>query len=143
MVDTTVLLYAVGTEHVLRDPCRRLLMAHGQGRVELMTTVDVLQQFVHVRARRRDRHDAAALGWHYVDALEVVVQEPPDLDLGLTLFDLHPGLGVFTAVLGAVALNREVDALVSADRAFAAIPNLVCLHPTDEAFSRLLDGHHG
>lgn len=143
MVDTTVLLYAVGTEHVLREPCRRLLIAHGRGQVELITTVDVVLQFVHVRARRRDRHDAATLGWHYAHALEVVEQEPPDLDLGLTLFDLHPKLAVSTAMLAAVALNREVDALVSADRAFVAIPNLVCLHPTDETFARLLDGHLG
>lgn len=39
VLDTTVLSYAVGTEHPLRAPCRRLLQAHGNGLVEAATTV--------------------------------------------------------------------------------------------------------
>ena len=140
IVDTTVLVYAVGMEHALREPCRQLLVAHGRGHITVSTTVEVLQEFVHVQARRRDRHDATTLARQYLDALELIVQEPRDLDLGLTLFERHPRLGAFDAVLAAVALNRGVDILISADRAFAEIPNLPCLHPTSPEFNRLLTG---
>jgi uncharacterized protein len=139
IVDTTILIYAVGTEHALREPCRQLLIAHSRGHIKATTTIEVIQEFVHVRARRRDRHDAASLGRQYLAALELIAQEPGDLDLGLTLFERHPRLGVFDAVLAAVALNRDVDALISADRAFAEVPNLLCLHPTGAEFGNLLD----
>ena len=65
LLDTTVLSYAVGADHPLREPCRRLLRAHGNGHIEATTTIEVIQEFVHVRARRRSRPDAVALARHY------------------------------------------------------------------------------
>ncbi len=62
VLGTTVIACAVGEEHPLRDPCRRILAAHADGRIDATTTVEVIQELVHVRARRRDRADAAALG---------------------------------------------------------------------------------
>jgi predicted nucleic acid-binding protein len=62
VVDTTVLVYAIGADHPLRDPCRRLVAAVGEGRVEATTTVEALQELVHVQARRRTRGDAARHG---------------------------------------------------------------------------------
>ena len=40
LVATTILSYAVGVEHPLREPCRRLLRAHGNARVEAATTIE-------------------------------------------------------------------------------------------------------
>ncbi|AGL26143.1 hypothetical protein J113_04715 [Mycobacterium tuberculosis CAS/NITR204] len=61
VLDTTVLVYAKGAEHPLRDPCRDLVAAIADERIAATTTAEVIQEFVHVRARRRDRSDAAAL----------------------------------------------------------------------------------
>ena len=61
LFDTTVLSYAVGVEHPLREPCRRLLRAHGDGHIEAATTIEVVQEFVHVRARRRSRADSVSV----------------------------------------------------------------------------------
>ena len=59
ILDTTVLVYAAGDEHPLKGPSRGLVGAIAEDRVEATTTVEVIQEFVHVRGRRRDRHDAA------------------------------------------------------------------------------------
>jgi uncharacterized protein len=138
VLDTTVLSYAVGVEHPLREPCRRLLAAHGDGRVEATTIIEVVQEFVHVRARRRSRADAVALGRHYIAAFALLATWPEDLDLGLTLFERHPNLGAFDAVLAAVALNRHAEALVSADRAFSAVSSLPWIDPATSALDRLV-----
>src|SRR5688500_7640344 len=53
VLDTTVLCYTVGESHPLREPCRQLLLAQADGRVDAATTIEVIQEFVHVRARRR------------------------------------------------------------------------------------------
>ncbi|MGH2427581.1 MAG: type II toxin-antitoxin system VapC family toxin, partial [Candidatus Limnocylindria bacterium] len=124
VLDTTILAYAVGDAHPLRDPCRRVLTAHGEGRIEATTTIGVIQEFAHIRARRRTRTDAVTLARHYLSAFAVLVATSDDLDHGLSLFDHHPALGAFDAVLAAVALERGAEALVSADRAFASVPNL-------------------
>lgn len=138
ILDTTVLSYAVGVEHPLREPCRRLLAAHGDGRVEATTTVEVVQEFVHVRARRRSRADAVAPGRHYLAAFALLTTLSEDLDLGLTLFERYPQLGAFDAMLAAVALNRHAEALVSADRAFGEVPNLPWIDPATSALDRLI-----
>jgi predicted nucleic acid-binding protein len=52
VLDTTVLVYAVGADHSLRRPCRDLVEAIAERRIEATTTVEVIQEFVHVRGRR-------------------------------------------------------------------------------------------
>jgi predicted nucleic acid-binding protein len=139
VLDTTVLAYAVGDEHPLRGPCRRLLTAHGEGRIEATTTIEVIQEFVHIRARRRTRTDAATLARQYLSAFDVLAATAYDLDRGLTLFEEHPALGAFDAVLAAVALDRGAEALVSADRAFASVSNLRWVDPATPALRRLIE----
>ncbi len=129
LLDTTVLAYAVGADHVLRPACRRLLQAHVRGEVQAATTVEVLQEFTHVRSRRRSREDAVDLARSFAAMLTLISSDAADLDLGLTLYLAHPRLGAFDAMLAAVALNSRLDALVSADRAFSEVPGLRWIDP--------------
>jgi predicted nucleic acid-binding protein len=139
VLDTTVLVYAVGIDHPAREGSRRLLEAVGAGRVVATTTVDVIQEFVHVYARRRTRAAAADLGRRYVTALSpLLVPGEDELQHGLELFESHAGLGAFDAVLAATALSHEAAALVSADEAFASVPKLLHVVPGSDAIDSLL-----
>lgn len=139
LLDTTVLVYAVGTEHPLRDSCRRLIAAIAAGELEAGTTVEVIQEFAHVRARRRSRSDAAGLAREFVDLLGPVVDVPERaLREGLGLFAEHE-IGAFDAVLAAVATSRSVTALVSADRAFGRMPGIPHVYPDEAGIAALLD----
>ena len=91
VLDTTVLVYAAGAAHQLRTPSRRLVEAIGAGRIRATTTVEVIQELVHVRARRRDRADAARLGRAYSALLSpLLVLREADLERG---YERHPALG--------------------------------------------------
>ncbi len=139
LLDTTVLVYAKGEAHPLRGPCRELIAAIADRRLDATTTVEVIQEFVHVRARRRDRTDAVALGRDYAALLSPLLS-PTDkhLDRGLTLFLRTGGLGAFDAILAAVAADTGVSALVSADTAFAGIPDLPHVIPDNGGVAALL-----
>lgn len=140
-IDTTVLVYAVGADHPLRDPCRALVQAIQDGEVTATTTVEVVQELAHVRARRRERRDAVSLARSYAALLApLVAVDGGDLDAGLDLFERHSRLGAFDAVLAAVALRRGATALVSADRGFGGVPDLRTLDPGAPDF---LDDLHG
>lgn len=138
VLDTTVLIYAVGEEHPLRAPCQRLLVAHGEGRVDGATTVEAIQEFAHIRARRRSRSDAVDAARAFASSLTMLMATPEDLDRGLGLFTDHPGLGSFDAVLAAVAMGHGAEALVSADIGFAAIPGLRWIDPATPAIESIL-----
>lgn len=140
VVDTTVLVYAVGIDHPLRDPCRDLVAAIGDGRARATTTPEVVQEFAHVRSRRRGHSDAAALAEDFARLLSpLMVVDEDDLHDGLSLFGEHDGLGAFDAVLAAASMRRGADALVSADRAFGEIPHLAYVAPTDVQTTGLIE----
>lgn len=130
VLDTTVLVYATGTCHPLRDPCRDLIAAIAEDAVQATTSAEVIQEFVHVRAQRRDRGDAAALGRDYAELLSPLLTVTREhLQQGLALFEKVGRLDAFDAVLAAAAAATEATALVSADAAFAHAPNVPHIVP--------------
>ncbi len=139
VLDTTVLLYAKGADHPLRDPARRLIAAVTDGEIEATTTAEVIQEFVHVRARRRGRTEAVTLGEDYAELLSPLVTVTAEqLHRGLEIFTRCERLGAFDAVLAAAALSIEADALVSADTAFGTVPALTHVNPNEQGVAELL-----
>ena len=139
VLDTTVLVYAVGDGHPYREPCRALIDAVASGRVQASTTVEVIQEFAHVRARRRDRTDAARLAGAYADLLApLVTTTDVQLRAGLHLWTVTDGLGAFDAVLASAAMTAGASYLLSADAAFAGVHGLAHLVPDAENVGRLL-----
>jgi uncharacterized protein len=141
LLDTTVLVYAKGQDHPLRDPCRELIEAVAERRIEATTTVEVIQEFVHVRARRRDRTDAASLGRDYAELLSPLVSPTiDDLNAGLALFERTQALGAFDAVLAVCAARAGLSAVVSADSGFADVPEIAHIFPDRAGLSAVLAG---
>jgi len=138
VLDTTVLVYAVGEDRQLAEANRGLLQAVADGRLQATTTPEVIQEFAHVYARRRERRGAVRLALAYADLLSpLIALERPDLDEGLALFQRVTGLGAFDAVLAAAALIRGAEWLVSADRAFAGVPKLRHFDPLSDPLDNL------
>lgn len=139
VLDTTVLAYAKGVDHPLRDPCRELIAAIGEERIEATTSAEAIQEFVHVRACRRERSDATALGRDYAELLSPLLGVTRDhLERGLTLFEMTPRLGAFDAVLAAAAAAADAAAVVSADTAFADLPDIQHVVPDAAGIASLL-----
>jgi predicted nucleic acid-binding protein len=139
VLDTTVLVYAKGADHPLRDPCRRLIAAIADRQIEATTTVEVIQEFVHVRARRRDRTDAVMLGSDYVELLSPLLAVTTEhLRRGLSLFEQVQRLGAFDAVLAAAAIDVSANAMVSADTAFVEASDLPHVIPDVAGIATLL-----
>jgi uncharacterized protein len=139
VLDTTVLVYAKGAGHPLRDPCRRLIEAIAERKLDATTTVEAIQEFVHVRAQRRKRSDAVTLGADYADLLApLLTVEGEQLRRGLSLFERNDRLGAFDAVLAAAALDVGASAFVSADAAFASVASLPHVIPDEAGVAKLL-----
>jgi predicted nucleic acid-binding protein len=139
ILDTTVLVYAVGADHSFREPCQQLVRAIAGGTILATTTVEVIQEFTHVRARRRDRKDAAELARDYIELLSpLLIVEEADLREGLRMFGEGTGFGSFDAVLAAAAHAAGAEALVSADTGFSRIAAIHHVVPDADGVSGLL-----
>ncbi len=139
VLDTTVLIYAKGSDHPLRNPCRELIAAAADGTVEATTTAEVIQEFTHVRARRRNRSDAATLGRDYAELLSPLLPiTRGDLARGLALFERSVRLGAFDAVLAATASSAGASAIVSAEAAFSTLADLPHVMPDTSGVAELI-----
>lgn len=139
-VDTNVFLYAIGTSHSYREPCRAIVGALGAGHLSGETSVETLQEIVHHRRRRGDA-DATGSGRRAADLCSVV--HPIDRQLALAaldLIDLHPDLPTRDALHAATALATDVAVMLSTDSDFDAIPAIKRVDPADRAaVQRLAD----
>lgn len=138
VLDTTVLVYAKGNEHPLRNPARDLIQAISDQSIEATTTPEVIQEFVHVRASRRGRGDAANLGRDFAELLSPLISvEAGHLEKGLSIFAAPDAPGAFDSVLAAVAIEAGA-VLVSADQAFGKVQGLDHTIPDREGVNKLL-----
>lgn len=141
LYDTSVFIYALGSEHPYREPCREIARLATAGDLQGEASVDLLQEFTHQRARRTgNRREAAKAArsvamlawWHPV--------EPNDVQRGIDLFEAHESLDAQDAVFAALAINRGIDAILATDRAFDGIDGLERIDPTDEQAVATLTG---
>jgi predicted nucleic acid-binding protein len=132
LFDTAVFVYAVGAEHPYRDACREIIERAGHGELAGEASTDLIQEFVHQRARRTgDRREAVRRGRLIPELCRLHDVERRDVPVALALFSEHVRLTARDAFFAAVALNRGIDRILSPDRAFDSVPALQRVDPLD------------
>lgn len=129
-VDSNVFLYAIGTDHPHREPCRTLVRAFAEGQLTGETSVEAIQEIVH---HRRRRGDAAATERGRRAAEVCAAVHPFDREVmlaSLELIDRYPALPTRDAVHAATALAVGVTLVISADRDFDGVTGLERVDPS-------------
>lgn len=138
LFDTTVFLYAVGSDHSYRAPCRQILARVEEGALVGDASLELVHEFAHVRLRRtKDRRAALREASAVASLCRLHDFERRDLDLALQLVERDELRDVRDGVFAATALNRGIDAILSADRDFDGIEGLERIDPVD---SEALEG---
>lgn len=133
-IDTNVFIYALGGEHEYREPCRAILAGMRNRRLHVESGVEMVQEFVHLRARARCPADAVTQARRVMAACHRVHDfTRRELDVALELLGAHPTLRPRDAVHAATALNHGIDAVLSADRHFDVIPEIERIDPADKS----------
>lgn len=134
LLDTNVFAYAMGGPSPYREPCRTIMELLATGAIEGEVSVDLVQEFLHLRMRRtRDRLAAVADARHVSILVALHDLTGAELTRAFALCERHPGLDARDAMFAAIALNRGLAAIVSADRGFDDIPGLDRVDPLDDA----------
>lgn len=134
-------VYAVGTEHPYREPCRAVLRRAQAGQLTGEASPDLLQEFLHQRARKTgDRVGAAALTRDVARLCRFDQLTEEDARGGLDLFERYEQLSARDAAFAAFALNREIPAVLSVDRDLDGIAGLQRVDPADGAAVEALAG---
>lgn len=138
LFDTAVFVYARGTEHPYRDPCRHLVDLAGRGLIHGDASLELVAEYAHLLRRRGLAPKTVAKEARQVAALcRLHPVELEDLSVALTLLVGHPRLGVRDALHVATAMRRGIPFIVSPDHDLDDIPGVERLDPMDAA-DRLL-----
>lgn len=137
LYDTAVFVYAVGGEHPLREPCRAIVGAARDGRLQGEASVELVHEYAHLVLRRtgdrpRAAREARAV-WQLCTLHEASVA---DLARAIEVFE-SSAVGGRDALHAATALNRGIPYVLSPDRSFDSVVGLERIDPVD-ALDRLL-----
>lgn len=132
LLDTDVLVYAIGEAHPQRAASQRIVAAIAAGELEASTTPQVIQEFVRVYSRRRGRAEAAARASDWVDLLSPLAIADADAVREALAWFADTDLDATDAFLAAVTHLSDGTRLVSADSNFAVLEDR-WVTPTDLA----------
>ena len=132
LLDANVFVYALGRLHPYQEPCERLLAEAQENQGQYNVNVEVLQEVLHVFWSRRQLQD----GLHAFDLMMKIFPEPFPIERrdSLTarfILQRHPVLSPRDAIHAAVVLNHNLEAIVSADRAFDEVTEIKRLDPLE------------
>ena len=131
-VDTAVIMYAGGAEHRLREPSRRLLEAAVRGRIDAVTSAEVIQEIHHRFTAIDDRARGVAMAEAALDVFAPVLPITDAVMRRTTeMVGGHPALSARDLVHAATCLDGHIDVIVSPDRGFDAVDGLARVDPAD------------
>ena len=129
-VDANVFMYLAGGDARYREACRRALLAAIEQGISLITSTGVLEEILHYHAARRRPEDARTV---YGAVTEICEEILPVTELqtarALELLVRHPGLPARDALHVATMEAHGVERMLSADRHFDQIDNVICVDP--------------
>ena len=129
-IDANVFLYAIGGPGPHREPCRAVLAAVAGGKIDGVTSTEVLQEVLQMRARRADLTDAAsAVRSAAALVTEVLPVALADILTACQMLDAHPKVGARDAVHAAVMSNAGIATIVSVDKDFDVFKHLQRMTP--------------
>jgi predicted nucleic acid-binding protein len=131
LVDSAVVLYALGTESERRDLCREYLENLWNGYGRAYASIELIQEVVYHRRRRLggDGRAAAAEVRELIPSFVLLNLDREVLDIALELME-HASVRGKDAIHAATALAYGIPVIASPDPAFDGVPGLRRIDPT-------------
>jgi len=137
LLDTNIVIYALGGEHPYRDPCRAVINQLEGRHHDYAVSAEMLQEVLSVFWNKKD----LKTGIEAVNKLLAVFPSPipitgAEVALAIRLIEQSLGLSPRDAIYAAVVLSHGLEGIVSADRGFDQVPGLRRYDPAELAESR-------
>jgi uncharacterized protein len=138
-LDANVPMYAAGASHPLKESCQRIVVEAAAHPADYLTSAEVLQELIHrYRSQRRWQSGGRQAYWEFREAMAGRVSPvvDHDADTAAALADRYATLESRDLIHVAVMQRLGVTEIVSTDRAFDAIEEVIRIDPADWTPSR-------
>lgn len=132
LVDANVVFYATGGQHLYKDASSRILRDAASGVLQANVDVEVFQEVLHAYTLRGER----ARGLSTFDDLLLIFPAPiaiarEDIIGARILMERYVRLSARDCIHAAVVLSHDLEAIISADRAFDQLSEITRLDPLE------------
>ena len=132
LIDTNIIIYAVGRPHLYREPCARILREASANVDAYTIDAEVLQELLHVYTMRAERRHALQI---FDRSLKLFPNPIPigraELVGARDLMQQHTQISSRDALHAAVAMTSGLEGIVTTDRGFRMIPGLEVFDPAE------------
>lgn len=130
LLDTNIIMYAVGMSHVCKAPCQAILQKALNNTEVFNIDTELCQELLYVYGRRGERET----GVKTVNALLKLFPNPLVIDSNVILdttrlMHKYPKLVARDAIHAAVAIVYDLEGIISVDKVFDEIKGLKRFEP--------------
>ena len=130
-IDTAVLMYANGASHPLRVACRRILSGIGDGRIDAVTSVEVVQEILHRFTSIRSPEVGIRIARLTLDAFAPVLPiTHATMRRSMDLVERYPTLSARDVIHVATCIQEGISEIVTPDRGFDQVVEIRRIDPT-------------
>ena len=130
-IDTSVVMYAAGGEHPLRDPCQRIIDGISDGTIDAVTSAEVVQEILHRFLAIGLPEEGATLAERTQDLMAPVLPITHALMRRVPLLaGRYPSLAARELVHVATCIHEGIGEIISADHGFDGVTEVRRIDPT-------------
>ena len=117
LIDTNIIMYALGKTHPLKEPCREILQSVACGTIAADIDVEVLQELLYVYSSRGEREK----GLKAIEEMLILFPTPfsirkAEIEEAKDLMRKHVALTARDAIHCAVVINYNLEGIFSTDK---------------------------
>ena len=132
LIDTNIIIYAVGRPHPYKEPCAHLLRDASTDAGAYTIDAEVLQELLHVYTMRAERSQALQV---FDRSLRLFPDPLPigrsELVRARDLMEQHTHLSSRDALHAAVVMTNDLEGIVTTDQGFRMVLGLEVFDPAD------------
>ena len=125
LIDTNIIIYSLGKEHPLKEPCRSFIAKIASGVIAANIDVEVLQEVLYVYAYRNERIKGIAACRYLLDIFPNPFPiSKNEISLAISFMDKYPSIVFRDAIHAAVVVNNKLKGIISEDSDFDIIKGI-------------------
>lgn len=130
LIDTNIIMYALGKPHALKENCRNILQDVVNNTIEANIDTEVLQELLYVYSFRGEREK----GFKVVEEMLVLFPNPfsiriNEIEKAKDLMKVYSFLTARDAIHCAVTINNKSEGLISTDKDLKSIKEIYLFKP--------------
>ncbi len=130
-IDTNIPMYATGTEHAYRDPCRKVIKAIAAESLDAVTDAEVFQEILcrYLYINRRETGLQVFDRFHTLMEGKVMPVTMREVNMAREMVNVYPALSPRDLIHLAVMVHHRITHIISTDRVFDTVPTITRVDP--------------